>query len=190
MKKFFENDMNLVLIIGVVVMIFFLYNVFVTFYNKKKLRKFLKDCFVRGDIQSINKLDFCHRKISEEFGKSESCPLSEKDEEELTKILGFKVRAYDKSIMSDFFCGTLYSKTKGYEDIKIHHIVFRVYKNKYVSIMGEKDYFSIIVERHYGSCVWDGKKMHYPYRIVCENFETTTDDFEKTWLEVKKYMFA
>lgn len=188
--KNYEFDIVVFIIIISVVAVFFLYNTFVSFYNKKKLEQFLKDCFIRGDIESINRLDFCHRKISEKFGKNDSCPLSEKDEEELTKILGFKVKAYDKSIMSHFFGGTLYSETKGYEDIEVHHIVFRVYKCKYISIIGEKEYFSIIVERHNGSCVWDGQKMHYPYNICSQTFQCTPDDMEQTWMKVKEYMFA
>lgn len=188
--KNYEFDIVVFIIIISVVAVFFLYNTFVSFYNKKKLEQFLKDCFIRGDIESINRLDFCHRKISEKFGKNDSCPLSEKDEEELTKILGFKVKAYDKSIMSHFFGGTLYSETKGYEGIEVHHIVFRVYKCKYISIIGEKEYFSIIVERHNGSCVWDGQKMHYPYNICSQTFQCTPDDMEQTWMKVKEYMFA
>lgn len=185
-----EFDIVVFIIIISVVAVFFLYNTFVSFYNKKKPEQFLKDCFIRGDIESINRLDFCHNKISEKFGKSDSCSLSEKDEEELTKILGFKVKAYDKSIMSNFFGGTLYSETKGYENIAVHHIVFRVYKSKYISVIGEKEYFSIIIKRHNGSCVWDGKKMHYPYNIGSQTFQCTPADMEKTWLQVKKYMFA
>lgn len=189
MKNHDFGIVMLVIIVGVVA-VFFLYNTFASFYNKKKLQEFLKDCFIKDDFKSINNLDFCHREISEAFGKSVSCPLSEKDEQTLTKILGFKVKAFDKFIMSNFFGGTLYSETKGYENIGVHHIVFRVYKRKYISVMGEKEYFAIFVERHYGSCVWDGKKMHYPYFIGDGSFYCTLDNFEQTWMEVKKYMFA
>lgn len=186
-----NNEINIIFIaiILFVIGVFISYNMFVHFYNKNKIKKLLIKSFNSGDFLTINNIDFKYNKIFNAFGKNENCALSENDKRVLSKNMGFNVKAYDEGIMNNFFGGTLYSKTRGYEGIKIHHIVFRVYKYNYISIIGKKEYFSISVERHHGSCVWDGKEMHYPYYIENSHFECVLDDFPKTWEKVKEYMF-
>lgn len=193
-KIIMNHEFGLFMIVSIVLvcMIFYTYNTMADKYNKNKIRDFLKERYLNDDFRAISLIetDDTYSEFVKSFGKSENFSLDEKDQEVLTNLLGFEVKPYDKIVMPYFFGGTLYCKTKGYEDIKVHHIVFRVYKKKYICNLGEKEYFFISVERHHGTCHWDGKEMHYPYRIEDKVFECTLSDFKQTWLEVKKYMFA
>jgi hypothetical protein len=71
------------------------------------------------------------------------------------------------------------------ENTNVHHMVMRLYKMKYMSVLGEKEFFSIVVEFHSGRCEWDGETMRYPNFMGFRRIDVVRDNLEAEWSNLK-----
>lgn len=182
---------------AMIYLIFHLRNKWADKENKKRILEALRNAFITNNFSDLSKLEWDYsseiRDLGlKEFGKYSKVALDEIDTDILSDVFGFKVRPYDKFVMNNFFGGTITDKTEGYENISCHHIVFRFYKYEYHCEIGSKEFYTVNVEKHYGSPSWYNNEMHYNYGIGQQEFYSIVKDkkdVERMWDEAKKYMF-
>lgn len=171
--------MALIIIISVAV-VFFIHNAFTDFYNKKKVNAFLEKSFKDGDFDSLNNMRYEHEKAVKDFGRSEREDFNDAD---LTKLSRVLTSAF-KTQLPEFFKKTYDAKTFTNKNTNLNHIVLKVFKRKYISILGEKEYFSVVIDMHYGKIMWMGEERsdlvskHY-FNVGIDGFEAAWDNFKE-----------
>lgn len=186
-----------IMIFSVVYLAFYLRNKWADKENKKRILEALRNAFITNNFVLLAKLEWDYsseiRELGlKEFGKYKRVALDDIDTDIISDIFGFKVQPYDKFVMNHFFGGTLTKDVEGFRDISCHHVVFRFYKRKYNCELGSKEFYSIYIEKHYGSPSWYNKEIHYNYGIGEKEFYALAKDkkdVERMWDEVKKYIF-
>lgn len=172
--------MALIIIIISVVVIFFIYNAFADFYNKKKLKAFLEKSFKDGDFKSLNNMEYEHEKAVKAFGRNEREDFNDADLAKLSHVLNVKV----KNQLPDFFKKTYFPEVFFNRNTNLSHIVLKVFKRKYISVLGKKEYLSVIIDMHYGKIMWMGEERsdlvskHY-FDVGIDGFETAWNNFKE-----------
>lgn len=182
---------------AVVYLISHLRNKWVDKENKKRILEALRNAFITNNFGSLYKLEWDYSyELSKlglkKFGSFNGIKLDRIDTDILSDVFGFQVKPFDEFVMNNFFGGTITKDVEGFRDISCHHVVFRFYKRKYNCELGSKEFYSIYIEKHYGSPSWYNKEIHYNYGIGEKEFYALAKDkkdVKRMWDEVKKYIF-
>lgn len=176
----YSFGMALIIIIISVVVVFFIHNVFADFYNKKKVKAFLEKSFKEGDFDSLNNMGYEHEKAVKAFGRSEREDFNDADLTNLGRVLNAEV----KTQLPEFFKKTYDAKIFTNQNTNLSHIVLKVFKCKYISVLGEKEYLSVVIDMHYGNIMWMGEERS---DLVSKHyFDVGMDGFEAAWNSFKE----
>ncbi len=185
------------LISGIIYLIFYLHNKWADKENKRRILEALTNAFMINDFGSLYKLEWDYsyelsKSGLKKFGSFNGVKLDRIDTDILSEVFGFTVKPFDEFVMNNFFGGTITKDIEEFKDITCHHVVFRFYKRKYSCELGAKEFYSINIEKHYGSPSWYNNEMHYNYGIGERDFYALVKDkkdVERMWNEVKQYIF-
>lgn len=185
------------LISGIIYLIFYLHNKWADKENKRRILEALSNAFMINDFGSLYKLEWDYsyelsKSGLKKFGSFNGVKLDRIDTDILSEVFGFTVKPFDEFVMNNFFGGTITKDIEEFKDITCHHVVFRFYKRKYNCELGAKEFYSINIEKHYGSPSWYNNEMHYNYGIGERDFYALAKDkkdVERMWNEVKQYIF-
>lgn len=89
-----------------------------------------------------------------------------------------------KNQLPDFFKKMYDPKNFFNKNTNLSHIVLKVFKCKYISVLGEKEYLSVIIDMHYGKIMWMGEERsdlvskHY-FDVGIDGFETAWNNFKE-----------
>lgn len=185
------------LISGIIYLIFYLHNKWADKENKRRILEALTNAFMINDFGSLYKLEWDYsyelsKSGLKKFGSFNGVKLDRIDTDILSEVFGFTVKPFDEFVMNNFFGGTITKDIEEFKDITCHHVIFRFYKRKYSCELGAKEFYSINIEKHYGSPSWYNNEMHYNYGIGERDFYALVKDkkdVERMWNEVKQYIF-
>lgn len=185
------------LISGIIYLIFYLHNKWANKENKRRILEALTNAFMINDFGSLYKLEWDYsyelsKSGLKKFGSFNGVKLDRIDTDILSEVFGFTVKPFDEFVMNNFFGGTITKDIEEFKDITCHHVIFRFYKRKYSCELGAKEFYSINIEKHYGSPSWYNNEMHYNYGIGERDFYALVKDkkdVERMWNEVKQYIF-
>jgi len=168
---------TMIILVGMVIM----YKVISYFHKIKKAKAQMRASFIKNHFTELMNIGFEYKKLAKSFGKTESVALNDQD----LKVIGDVLNVKPFQTMPDFIGMTLYPKHMNMENTNVHHMVMRLYKRKYMTALGEKEFFSIVVEFHSGGYDWDGEVMRYPNFMGFRRIDVVRDNFEAEWSNLK-----
>lgn len=170
----------MITIISLVSMVI-MYKVISYFHKIKKAEAQMRASFIKNHFTELMNIGFEYKNVAKYFGKTERATLNDQDLEVIGNVLNVK----PFQTMPDFVGMTLYPENMNMKNTHVHHMVILLYKKKYITTLGEKEFFSIVVELHSGRCEWDGEVMRYPNFMGFRRIDVVRDNFEAEWSNLK-----
>lgn len=100
--------------------------------------------------------------------------------EKVSAIIGQTVQ-YPCSVMikDSFVFSWNDKKVKNGKTVDCRHINFHWYFYNFNAF--NIPFFKVVIEKHYGDPVWDGKDMHYNYDIIKKEYYVSLHEIENFW---------
>lgn len=119
-----------------------------------------------------------------ENNKHKKTDIPESIMEKISAIVGQTVRYPCPVMIKDSFVFSWGDKKiKDGKTVDCRHINFHWHFYNFNEF--NVPFFKVIVEKHYGDPIWDGKDMHYNYDIIKNEYYVSLHEIENFWKKVE-----